>query len=123
MSLLDLKEAYKEYLKNTISINRGRLRIKEYIEGEVSLYSLIDYLGNVVIGNYLKINTDEILAIGDNLNDLDMVEKAGIGIALNNAYPTLKQIADYTTTKTVEQGGFAEAIYKFIKFYLHTTII
>lgn len=69
-----------------------------------------------ILSDYLKIKTNEILAIGDNLNDLDMIEKCGIGIALNNAYPKLKQIADYTTEKPVEQGGFAEAIYKFIKF-------
>ena len=69
-----------------------------------------------ILGNYLKINKEEILAIGDNLNDLDMVEKAGIGIAIKNAYSELKQIANYTTEKNVEQGGFAEAIYKFIKF-------
>lgn len=69
-----------------------------------------------ILSDYLKINTNEILAIGDNLNDLDMIEKSGIGIAVNNAYPKLKELADYTTEKTVEQGGFAEAIYKFIKF-------
>lgn len=45
-----------------------------------------------------------------------MVKQAGIGIALNNAYSELKSIANYTTIKNVEQGGFAEAIYKFIKF-------
>ena len=69
-----------------------------------------------ILGNYLKIKNDEILAIGDNLNDLDMIEKSGIGIAVNNAYPKLKELADYITIKPVEQGGFAEAIYKFIKF-------
>ena len=69
-----------------------------------------------ILGNYLKIKPDEILAIGDNLNDLDMVQKAGIGIAVNNAYSELKQVANYTTQKNAEQGGFAEAIYKFIKF-------
>lgn len=69
-----------------------------------------------ILSNHLKINTDEILAIGDNLNDLDMVEKVGLGIAVNNAYSKLKEVADYTTKKNVEQGGFAEAIYKFVKF-------
>lgn len=69
-----------------------------------------------ILGNYLNINKDDILAIGDNLNDLDMVEQAGIGVAVNNAYSELKQVANYITTKSVEQGGFAEAIYKFIKF-------
>lgn len=69
-----------------------------------------------ILSNYLNISKDEILAIGDNLNDLDMVEQAGIGVAVNNAYSELKQVANYTTTRTAEQGGFAEAIYKFIKF-------
>lgn len=69
-----------------------------------------------ILSNYLNISRDEILAIGDNLNDLDMVEQAGIGVAVNNAYSELKQVANYTTTRTAEQGGFAEAIYKFIKF-------
>lgn len=69
-----------------------------------------------ILGNYLNINKNEILAIGDNLNDLDMVQQAGIGVAVGNAYSELKQVANYTTKKNVEQGGFAEAIYKFIKF-------
>ena len=68
------------------------------------------------LSNYLNIAKDEILAVGDNLNDLDMVEQAGIGVAVNNAYSELKQVANYTTKKNVEQGGFAEAIYKFMKF-------
>lgn len=69
-----------------------------------------------ILSDYLKIDASEILAIGDNLNDLDMIENSGIGIAVNNAYPKLKQIANYITENPVEKGGFAEAIYKFIKF-------
>ena len=45
-----------------------------------------------------------------------MVQNAGVGIAVNNAYNELKQIANYTTEKPVEKGGFAEAVYKFVKF-------
>lgn len=117
---------FEENISNTFDVSI--LNIKKYGKYKDTIidkeYEYLDIIpSNVsksnaleILGNYLKINTDEILAIGDNLNDLDMVEKAGIGIALNNAYPTLKQVANYTTTKTVEQGGFAEAIYKFIKF-------
>ena len=61
------------------------------------------------LGNYLNINPDEMLTIGDNLN-------AGIGVAVANAYDELKQVANYTTTNPVEKGGFAEAVYKFVKF-------
>lgn len=69
-----------------------------------------------ILGNYLNIKSDEMLTIGDNLNDLDMVKNAGVGVAVANAYNELKQVAAYTTTNPVEKGGFAEAIYKFIKF-------
>lgn len=69
-----------------------------------------------ILGNYLNINKNEMLAIGDNLNDLDMVKNSGIGVAVGNAYNELKQIAKYTTTNSVGNGGFAEAVYKYVKF-------
>lgn len=95
---------------------KDRIINKEYeyldiIPKNVSKGTALEFLSN-----YLKINKDEVLAIGDNLNDLDMVENAGVGIAVNNAYSELKQVAKYTTTNPVDKGGFAEAIYKFIKF-------
>lgn len=57
-----------------------------------------------------------MLTIGDNLNDLDMVKNAGVGVAVANAYDELKEVAKYTTSNSVEKGGFAEAVYKFIEF-------
>ncbi len=69
-----------------------------------------------VLEEYLKIDKSEVLAIGDNLNDLEMVKDSGIGIAVANAYDELKEVANYTTATTAQNGGFAEAIYKFIKF-------
>ncbi len=69
-----------------------------------------------ILGNYLKVNNNEIMAIGDNLNDLDMVKNSGLGVAVANAYDELKQVAKYTTKNPVETGGFAEAVYKFIEF-------
>lgn len=69
-----------------------------------------------VLKNYLNIENSEVMAIGDNLNDLDMVKNSGVGVAVANAYDELKQVAKYTTNNTVENGGFAEAVYKFIEF-------
>ena len=119
-------EKIQEEISNTLDVSV--LNIKKYGKFKDKIidkeYEYLDIIpknvskGNAleILGNYLKINKDEILAIGDNLNDLDMVKKAGIGIAVSNAYSELKQVANYTTEKNVEQGGFAEAIYKFIKF-------
>lgn len=69
-----------------------------------------------ILGDYLNIQPSEMLTVGDNLNDLDMVKNAGVGVAVANAYDELKQVANYTTSNPVEKGGFAEAIYKFIEF-------
>jgi cof-like hydrolase len=69
-----------------------------------------------VLENYLKIDKSEVLVIGDNLNDLEMIKDSGVGIAVANAYDEVKEVANYTTTTTAQNGGFAEAVYKFIEF-------
>ena len=54
------------------------------------------------------------MAIGDNVNDIDMLQSCGIGVTLADSYDEIKKIATYTTTNSVENSGFAEAIYKFV---------
>ena len=68
-----------------------------------------------ILSKHLSISTDEIMAIGDNLNDIDMVKNSGVGVAVANAYSELKNVAKYTTENDVSSGGFAEAVYKFIE--------
>ncbi|MCI8700575.1 MAG: HAD family hydrolase [Clostridia bacterium] len=67
-----------------------------------------------LLREYLKLSQDEVMAIGDNINDKDMLQNAGIGVAVANASEQLKQIASYITTSPVEDGGFAEAITKYL---------
>jgi len=43
-----------------------------------------------------------------------MIKNSGIGIALANAYTEVKNISDYITHNSVSEGGFAEALYKFL---------
>lgn len=64
--------------------------------------------------DYLSIQKEEIMAIGDNINDIDMLLNSGISIAVSNAYSDLKSIAKYITHNNVSEGGFAEAVFKFI---------
>jgi Cof subfamily protein (haloacid dehalogenase superfamily) len=45
----------------------------------------------------LGILRDEIIAVGDNLNDLEMIQYAGLGVAVANASDDLKQSADHVT--------------------------
>lgn len=89
---------------------------KEYEYLDISPKDINKSTALNILGNYLKIDNSEIMAVGDNLNDLDMVKNSGIGVAVANAYDELKQVAKYTTENPVEKGGFAEAVYKFIEF-------
>uniref|UniRef100_UPI00402A31F7 HAD hydrolase family protein n=1 Tax=Candidatus Scatousia sp. TaxID=3085663 RepID=UPI00402A31F7 len=59
------------------------------------------------------IQKEEILAIGDQDNDIELLKAGGIAVAMGNATPQLKACADYITD-TVENDGFVKAIEKFV---------
>lgn len=61
----------------------------------------------------LKIKPHEIICIGDSGNDKHMIEYAGLGVAMGNAFPEIKEIANYVTL-TNEENGVAHVIEKFI---------
>ena len=61
--------------------------------------------------NY-NIKADEIIAVGDNYNDLEMLEYAGLGVAMGNAKDEIKKIADEITLSNTEDG-VAELIKKY----------
>lgn len=71
--------------------------------------------GNAVriLAQIYGINREEIIAIGDNENDISMIEYAGLGIAMGNAEESLKKVADHITAD-YQEDGVAEAIERFI---------
>lgn len=56
---------------------------------------------------------NEVLTIGDQNNDIDLIEAGGIGVAMGNATEELKQCADYVTD-TIDNDGFVKAVEKFV---------
>lgn len=66
------------------------------------------------LATHLNISKKDVMAVGDNVNDLEMVRESGIGVAVNEAYDELKNVAKYVTKSKVSEGAFAEAVYKFI---------
>ena len=58
------------------------------------------------------IKKEEVLTIGDQNNDIDLVECGGIGVAMGNATEELKACADYITD-TVDNNGFVKVAEKF----------
>lgn len=99
-------------------------KIKE-IEG-ISAYKSLDNLFDIVpdgvdkgsaleqLGELLNVKREEIMAIGDNENDINMLKYAGMGIAMENSEDQIKEISDYVTSNNDEDGVY-HGIVKFIE--------
>ncbi|MCI8286266.1 MAG: HAD family phosphatase [Lachnospiraceae bacterium] len=61
----------------------------------------------------LRIKRENVICCGDGFNDLSMIQYAGVGVAMGNAQPVLKEAADYITAGN-DEDGVAEVISKFI---------
>ena len=62
--------------------------------------------GNAIYGlcKFLKIDINDVIAIGDGINDISMIKVAGLGVAMENGEPELKSVADEITTTNLENG-------------------
>jgi len=60
-----------------------------------------------------NLKKEEILAIGDQDNDIEMIKAAGIGVAMGNGSPNIKKIADYIAP-SVKEFGFIDTMRKFV---------
>ncbi|MBE6024933.1 MAG: sugar-phosphatase [Cellulosilyticum sp.] len=69
--------------------------------------------GVKALAEYLGIKQEEIICIGDAGNDLDMIQFAGLGVAMGNAFEEVKEAADYITCDN-DEDGVAHVIEKFI---------
>lgn len=76
----------------------------EFLNPEASKGNALKHLANL-----LHIHQDEVMAVGDNLNDLSMIQYAGMGIAMGNAAQPTKDAAQHVT-KTNDEHGVAYAI-------------
>ena len=65
------------------------------------------------LAGYLGITKDDIIAFGDNTNDLPLLKAAGTSVAVSNAVPVLKEWADYVA-EGERSEGFTEALLRYI---------
>lgn len=66
-----------------------------------------------VLGELLGLEKEQIMGIGDQENDLSLVENAGFGVAMDNAIDKVKEAADYIT-KSNDDHGVAHVINRFV---------
>lgn len=66
------------------------------------------------IADKLKIDLQDVMALGDNMNDVSMLERVGYPVAMDNAMPEVKAVAKYVTDSN-ENSGVGKAIMKVLK--------
>lgn len=77
--------------------------------GEISIKGITKATGLKKITTYLSKNIKDTIAIGDSLNDLDILQEAGLSICMGNGTDECKEIADFTT-KHISDDGLAYAL-------------
>jgi HAD superfamily hydrolase (TIGR01484 family) len=61
----------------------------------------------------LKVPTEQVMAVGDGDNDIEMLQLVGVGVAVENATPKLKEVAKHVVASN-DADGVAEAIERFV---------
>ena len=61
----------------------------------------------------INMKKEEMIAVGDGFNDLSMIQYAGLGVAMANAQPVVRENADYITLSN-DEDGVATVVEKFI---------
>lgn len=86
----------------------------EYI---IELFTPETSKGNAIeyVSKYLGYEREDIIAFGDAHNDIEMLQYAGLGVAMKNAQDRLKPFADTVTEFTNKENGVIKFIEKFLK--------
>lgn len=86
----------------------SKQRYLELVDVQVNKGRALEFLAGS-----LGIRRQEVMAIGDSMNDIEMLQYAGVGVAMGNANPTVKAAADFVTCSNAEDG-VAVAIERFL---------
>jgi len=85
--------------EKNLNVYQSKPTYLEIVSAEASKINAIAYLCD-----RYHINKDEVVAVGDNYNDISMISYAGLGIAMGNAPDEVKKCADYVTLSNDEDG-------------------
>ncbi len=109
-----IKEIRDYLLKNyseDLHLYRSKDTYLEIANKKISKFSAIELLLN----QHYNYSTAEAIAIGDNYNDVEMLRHIGYGIAVGNARPEAKEVANIVAEKSIEDG-VAKSLIKIFKF-------
>ena len=107
--LLDFKNKLEPWSKDKLN---AFFSCEEYLE--FCPKGIDKGAGVTYLSEFLNIPLSDVIAVGDERNDIPMLEKAGLGIAMKNAQEDVFPSADYVTEANNNEDAIAEVIYKFV---------
>lgn len=117
MMVLSDDELIIARLSSGLKNSDSRTQVKQYqsvtsleaFHPAVNKRSAVSYLAEEIMG----LRPENVMAVGDDFADIEMLQYAGIGVAMGNAPVAVKEIANCVTT-TIEEDGVARAIERWI---------
>ncbi|MDR2232154.1 MAG: Cof-type HAD-IIB family hydrolase [Tannerella sp.] len=107
-ALATLESLWKRRLAGTLEVFRPVPHFLEIIPNYISKASTLSILLET-----LNIRNDQVIAIGDGVSDVAMIQMAGLGIAMGNAQESVKACAD-DVTESNDMEGVALAVEKYV---------
>lgn len=108
IDVLDVSHMSRKVIKDGTSQIPIEYYYTEITNKNVNKWTAIEFLLNK-----LHIQREDVIGIGDNVNDKEMIENAGLGVAMGNSSPEMKAIADIVVSDNNSEG-VAEVIRKFV---------
>lgn len=112
---LGKEDKINEIQKNVPSFIHEKFAVVRSLPVALELFHKECNKGNAVrdLANMFNISREEIISIGDQQNDFEMIKFAGLGVAMGNAIDEIKNVADYITD-TNDNNGVAKVINEFV---------
>lgn len=107
-NILKVERELKELCGSAVHLTRSKPTFLEILHPVVSKGNALAHLAGM-----LGFGRQEVMAIGDGCNDIEMLEYAGVSVAMGNAHPYVKAQADFVTASN-EEDGAAKAIERFL---------
>ena len=102
--VIEVEQKLKSLYQGKLNVFKSQSSYLELMHLQASKTKAIQFLMN-----QYGILREEVIAIGDNYNDKEMIEYAGVGVAMGNAPEEIKMVADYVTD-TNNNDGVAKAL-------------
>ncbi len=110
------KKDIEKLLKELQSKNYENIILRDDLWDEYIFVTVADAIkseGVKLLCEHYGVDNSKVIAMGDQMNDVDMIMKAGFGIAMGNAHDKIKDVAKYVTVSN-DEDGVAKALEKFV---------